>query len=86
MRDYMGLLRVIEEEKSAMYAVRLNPVAHSATLPVPRAVSCVARVVLPSPVCGRLRVNHGLAMADMPDTYRPLGGERPSAGYWRTTM
>lgn len=32
MRDYMGLLRVIEEEKSAMYAVRLNPVADSALL------------------------------------------------------
>ena len=36
-----------------------------------------ARVVLLSPVCGSLRVNHGLAMADMPDTYRPLGGEPP---------
>lgn len=87
MRDYMGLLRVIEEEKSAMYAVRLNPVADSALLCQYRAryralrVSfCFLRFVvdfasttgLPWPIC------------QIPTARSEEN--RPSAGYWRTTM
>ena len=87
MRDYMGLLRVIEEEKSAMYAVRLNPVAHSALLYQYRARYRALRV---SFCCLRFVVDFASTTGlPWPTCQTPTARSeenRTSAGYWRTTM